>query len=67
MELQFHYNKDTRRIESDDPDIFVKPRGGVEEAQSLVLHWHERKIPFSAKLEETTNSDGVTEVRWTIN
>ncbi len=67
MELKFSYNKTTRCLESDDAGIFVESRGGVETHRSFVLHWHGRKMPFSANFEEATNSEGITEVRWTIS
>jgi hypothetical protein len=71
--LQFHVNHRKKLIESNDPDIYMRDRGGTLEPNILyfTLHWCGREIP--ARVHQHARSIGrnskaqlIREVHWTI-
>ena len=50
FQYEFHYNREKRILESNDPHIWVEPWKVTREAVNLpILHWGKRKILFQAK------------------
>ena len=72
--LQFCLNHENRLVESDDPDIYLRDRGGTFEPNILyfTLHWHGREIPARVHQHaraSVRNDHGqwVSEVHWTVD
>jgi hypothetical protein len=71
--LEFHVNHEKRRIESTNPDVFLRDRGYSPEPYMhyFTLHWNGREIP--AKAEENKQAVGknaygqwIWEVHWRV-
>jgi hypothetical protein len=71
--LEFRLNHEKKLVESDDPSIYLRSRGGTSapHLRFFTLHWSAREIPASVHMQSRDlgrNDKGqrVSETHWTV-
>jgi hypothetical protein len=71
--LEFRLNHEKKLVESDDPNIYLRSRGGTSapHLRFFTLHWGAREIPASVRMQSrdlgrSDKGQRVSETHWTV-